>query len=50
MALVLLLIAGMLAFALSATLLMLLWQGGARLVKYLKTQWMLRRQTAGPRS
>ncbi len=49
MALVMILIAGMLAFSVTATLLMLLWQAGARLVRYLKAQRRVHREIIEPR-
>ena len=49
MALIMILIAGMLAFSLAATLLMLLWQAGARLVRYLKAQRRVHHEIAEPR-
>jgi hypothetical protein len=49
MALIMILIAGMLAFALTATLVMLMWQGGVRLVRYLKNQRHVRSEVIEPR-
>jgi hypothetical protein len=49
MALIMILIAGMLAFSLTATLLMVLWQAGARLVRYLKAQRRVHHEVIEPR-
>jgi hypothetical protein len=49
MALIMVLIAGMLAFSLTATLIMVLWQAGARFVRYLKAQRRVRREAIEPR-
>ena len=48
MALVMLLIAGMLTFAVTATLVMLLCQAGARLVRYVKAHRRLHREAVEP--
>ena len=49
MALIMVLIAGMLAFSLTATLIMLLWQAGARLVRYLRNQRRVHHEIIEPR-
>lgn len=49
MALIMILIAGMLAFALTATLIMLLCQAIARLVRYLKAHRRVHHEVTEPR-
>ncbi len=49
MALIMLLIVGMLAFSLAATLLMFLWQAGARFVRFLKAQRHAHHEVIEPR-